>query len=152
MTEKDREKEQGRDPFGYMEELSEAYREAFAKRLAKSKPLADEKRDFVIKAQLDLSRTAGKLAVAFTRQEKKELARMMKESAEEILRVLAYDEEEIFAVGPLVDPPVELLLSRAVLLANRSLNACVRHAECDLKLFSLITSELSAIYALAALS
>ena len=137
----------------YMEELSAAYREAFAKRLAK-KPneLSEEKRGAIVKMQLELSRTAGKLALAFRIEEKKELARMIKESAEETLRALAYDEEETFAADPVTPEPPALLLTRAVMLGNRCLNLLVRHNECNERLFYLVSSELSALYALAAIN
>ena len=135
-----------------MEELSEAYQAAFAKRLAIGQSsLSEEKRTAIIRMQLELSRTAGKLALAFRSEEKKELARMIKESAEETLRALHYDEEEVFSADPITPLPPAVLLARAVMHANRSLNLLLRHKEADQRIFDLILSELSAIYAIAAM-
>lgn len=142
-----------KDPFSYMEKLSQAYEEAFSKRLKKvSPPFSPEKRELLVKMQCEISRIAGKLAVATGQEEKKELARMIKESAEESLRALRYDEEEPFGTDDLAMLPPALLSARAVLLANRSLNLVVRHTTCDAKLFPLLCSELSALYALAAIN
>ena len=152
MQKEERPIPQPTDPLAYMEELSVAYQRAFAERLAKSRcPLSEEKRAAILEMQLELSRAAGKLALAFGEESKKELARMIKESAEETLRALSYDEEEAFAADPLAPPSPSALLCRAVLLGNRCLNLLVRHAACDMKLFCLISSELSALYALAAI-
>ena len=138
---------------GYMEELSKAYREAFAKRLsARRKELSEEARGAIMRMQADLSRIAGKLALSFRAEEKKELARMIKESAEETLRALVYDEEERFAADPADPLPPAVLFSRAVILANRCLNLILRHKECDERLFQLILSEISALYAIAAIN
>ena len=138
---------------GYMEELSKAYREAFAKRLScHGKELSEEKRNAILRMQTELSRIAGKLAIAFHAEEKKELARMIKESAEETLRVLCYDEEETFSADPITPLPPAVLLSRAVMLTNRCLNLILRHTTCDERLFQLILSEISALYAIAAIN
>ena len=144
---------QGETTQDYMEELSAAYREAFAKRLAKrGHDLPDEKRNLIFKMQTELSRAAGKLAVSFRAEEKKELARMIKESAEETLRALRYDEEESFSADPATPEPPAVILTRAVMLANRCLNLLVRHNDCSERLFYLVSSELSALYALAAIN
>ena len=145
--------EEKEESFPYMEKLSQAYAEAFAKRLRHSEePLPQEKRELIVKMQCEISRTAGKLAVATAREERKELSRMIKESAEETLRVLRYDEEEPFGSDSLAALPPSLLLARAVLLANRCLNLLIRHTGTDTKLLPLVLSELSAIYALAAIN
>ena len=102
--------------------------------------------------QLEVSRLAGKLALAYSDESKKELARMVKESAEETLRALSYDDEETFAADPNEQPTPSALCCRAVLLCNRCLNLTVRHTACDWKLFCLLSSELSALYALAAIN
>lgn len=153
MEETSKKKQEQTESFSYMEELSKAYKEAFAKRLAGRAPcLNEEKRELLIKMQLEISRAAGKLALALSSEEKKELARMIKESAEETLRALAYDEEETFFADPINPLPPSLLLSRAVLLANRSLNLLVRHTRFDETPIFLVLSELSALYALAAIN
>ena len=139
--------------FGYMEELSKAYREAFSKRLASKKDiLSEEKRALLTSMQGEISLAGGKIALAVREEEKKELARMLKESAEECLGVLAGEEEPRFLPDPYAAKPLSFLLARATLLANRALNLLVRHGTCDDKLFRLITSELSALYAIAALN
>ncbi len=143
----------GTAPFDYMEALSKAYGEAFSKRLRKTDAdLSEEKRAALVKMQLDLSRSGGRLAVIFAQEEKKELSRMIKESAEESLRYLRYDEEEVFETDPFASLPPAAILSHAVLLANRSLNLLIRHTLSDEKPVRLVLSELSAIYALAALN
>jgi len=138
--------------FEYMEGLSRAYEEAFRKRLeGKTHALEGEKRAALCRMQGEISRTAGRIAILSSENEKKELARMVKESAEEILRLL--DSEEIaFSADPTQTPPISALLSRTTLLANRCLNLIVRHRETDERLFFLITSELSALYAIAAIN
>ena len=141
------------NPFEYMEALSKAYGEALSKRLHRGEcDLSEEKRAALIKMQLDLSRSGGRLAVIFAQEEKKELSRMIKESAEESLRYLRYDEEEVFETDPFASLSPAAILSHAVLLANRSLNLLIRHTLSDEKPVRLVLSELSAIYALAALN
>ena len=152
MSEKEKEEARATAPLDYMEELSEAYKAAFARRLAKGQSsLSEEKRRAIVRMQLELSRAAGKLALAFRSEEKKELARMIKESAEEALRAVNYDEEEVFSADPITPLPPAVLLTRAVMCANRSLNLLLRHRETDQKIFDLILSEISAIYAIAAI-
>lgn len=153
MQPEDRLPEKDSKALDYMEELSVAYQRAFAERLAKSRcPLSEEKRVLMIKMQREVSRNAGKLALIHSDESKKELARMIKESAEETLRALSCDEEEVFAADPEKQPTPSDLCCRAVLLCNRCLNLTVRHCACDQKLFCLISSELSALYALAAIN
>ena len=153
MANEDPKKTNEEEDFGYMVELSKAYQEAFSKRIAgKKNPLSEEKRALLATMQGELSRTGGKVALALREEEKKELARMLKESAEEFLRALAWEEEPDFTPDPYVLKPLPFLLARATLLANRSLNLLIRHGECDDKLFRLVTSELSALYAIAALN
>ena len=143
------EKQKGAEdsPFGYMEELSKAYQEAFTERLARQKfPLPEEKKGLIGRMQEEISRTAGRIAIGFREETKKELARMVKESAEETLRAIEYDEEPDFTTDPTERSTLSELLSRAVLLANRSLNLLVRHTRPNEKAAFLILSELSASY------
>jgi len=138
--------------FDYMEGLSKAYEAAFQKRLrGRERTLSDEKSAAIGTMQGEISRTAGRIAVLSADDAKKELARMIKESAEEILRLL--DKQEVdFSADPTDSPPISALLSRATLLANRCLNLLVRHGEADERLFYLTMSELSALYAIAAIN
>ena len=141
------------DNFEYMEELSKAYREAFAKRIAEHKPeLSEEKRNALTAMQWELARGAALLRRAFPTSEKQELAAMLKESAEECLRLLGYTESEVFSAADLTSLPLAAILTRAVMLANRSLNFAVRHAGASSQLQILILSELSVLYALAAIN
>ena len=140
-------------PFDYMEDLSKAYEESFAKRLrSKRDPLPEEKRDLLARMQLEVRRVASRLASVLPSEEKKELARMIEESAEETLQALRYDEKEVYPSDPFVTLPIVLALSRAVLLANRCLNLLVRHREAEERIAHLLLSELSALYALAAIN
>ncbi len=139
------------NPFAYMEELSKAYHEAFLKRVAKRTfPLQEEKRAALCSFQGEIARLADAALPALENEYKKELALMAKESAEECLRLLGKEGDERVAEPKPAALP--LLLSRAVLLANRSLNVLVRHAEADDKTAFLILSELSALYAIAAIN
>lgn len=149
----DRESEKPEESgFEYMEGLSKAYAEAFRKRLAgKSLALPEEKRAVITEMQREISRAAGRVAILSAEDAKKELARMIKESAEEILG-LTESEEITFSADPPNAPPLAALLARATLLANRCLNLVVRHAEATPRIFSLIVSELSALYAIAAIN
>ena len=141
------------NPFGYMEELSKAYKQAFAERIAgKKRLLSEEKRSAIAEMQGEISRAAGRIAVLSSENRKKELARMVKESAEETLRALDFDREPIFAADALPGPSAGVLLSRATLLANRCLNLLVRHTETEPRTIFLILSELSALYAFAAIN
>ena len=138
--------------FGYMEELSAAYAKAFRKRLAgKTRVLSEEKRAAIAEMQSEISRAAGRIAILSADEEKRELARMIKESAEETLRLLESD-EIAFTADPTRMPSLSALLSRATLLANRCLNLLVRHAEADERIALQILSELSALYAIAAIN
>ena len=141
-----------KNEFGYMEELSRAYAEAFQKRIAgKNRALPEEKRDAVARLQGEISRTAGRITMLSSDERKKELARMVKESAEEVLRAL--DVQEVaFHADPLQTPPFSALLSQATLHANRCLNLLVRHTEADERVTFLILSELSALYGIAAIN
>ena len=153
MPTEQEEKTPGQNDFGYMEELSKAYAEAFAGRLAgKNRSLSEEKRAAIAKMQAEISRDAGRIAVASREEEKKELARILKESAEEVLRVIGCDEEPNFVRDPVPMPSIAALLSRATLLANRCLNLLLRHREAEARPVFLILSELSALYAFAAIS
>ena len=137
----------------YMEELSKAYEEAFAKRLTvKRNRLPEEKRNAIGEMQAEISRIAGKIALLSTVDEKKELARMVKESAEETLRAIEYEAEPAFTADPTTPTPPALLLARATLLSNRCLNLTVRHTDFDAKVAFLLLSELSALYAFAAIN
>lgn len=137
---------------GYMEELSKAYAEAFRKRLAgKSRSLSEEKRTAIGEMQSELSRAAGRIALGMADSEKKELARMLKESAEEMLSLLETD-EIAFVADPERTPPLSATLVHATMLANRSLNLLIRHTQADERLMFLVLSELSALYALAAIN
>ena len=70
---------------------------------------------------------------------------MIAESAEECLRLIGKKgESEETSPAP--------TLPRAVLLANRSFNLLIRHTREQSPLTSLILSELSALYALAAIN
>lgn len=149
MSEK--ENKESTNPFAYMEELSKAYREAFLKRLAKAQnPLSEEKCAALCSFQQEIAGLAEAAASTFDDLQKKELAAMAKESAEECLRLLGKKEEK--RTTEQKAGTVSNLLSRAVLLANRSLNLVVRHAEFDDKTAFLILSELSALYAIAAIN
>ena len=135
----------------YMEELSKAYREAFRKRLASTAhSLPEEKRAALGEMQSELSRTAGKIALLSPSGEKKELACMLKESAEEILSLL--ETEISFTADPEETPPLSAMLTRATMLANRCLNLTVRHTRSNERIVHLLLSELSALYAFAAIN
>ena len=139
--------------FGYMEELSKAYREAFAKRLAQRKPvLPEEKRDAIARMQADLSVVADFARRKTNTNEQKELLSMVGESAQEVLRLLCIEQTQFSPSKDVSSFPVSALLMRGVMLGNRSLNLLVRHGEADGQLAFLILSELSALYALAAIN
>ncbi|MBQ7712353.1 MAG: hypothetical protein IJT69_00905 [Clostridia bacterium] len=145
------EKKPAENEGGYMEELSKAYAEAFRKRLAgNTRILPEEKRVAIAEMQRELSRTAGKLALLSPTNEKKELARMLKESAEETLSLL--ETEESFVADPAKAASLSALLTRATMLGNRCLNLLVRHTRSDERLVHLILSELSVLYAFAAIN
>ena len=77
---------------------------------------------------------------------------MLKESAEETLGAIGFTEEPDFSPDPTRGMTVPALLSRATLLANRCLNLLIRHGEGETRLFYLIISELSVLYAFAAIN
>ena len=130
--------------FSYMTKLSEAYKRAFAER----KPFAldKEKRLYLARMQRETEEIAKTLANYFEREEKKELALMLQKSANDAAMLLG----ECEAYEGEAEPPATSLLTRAVLLANRSLNALADERSCG-KLYHCILSEISALYALAAI-
>ena len=132
--------------FGYMEELSKAYEAALAKRLTRPS-LPEEKRAAVASMQREISEAAERVYPSAQSEEKKELLTMLKESAHECLTLL--EAENLPSVPSRV--PDAFLLSRAVILANRTLNLLVRHTKETSPLVFIILSELSALYALAAI-
>ena len=137
--------------FDYMEKLSEAYASAFAKRIAETAPpIPEEKRDLLVKMQREIAQISEAILPACKGEERKELTLMIRESAEEILTLFGAEREA--AKRPYASLPPALLLPRGVLLANRSLNAIIRHSKTDQRLLPLLLSELSAFYALAAIS
>lgn len=146
MSEEDKKKEVV-DDFGYMEELSRAYRDALTKRIAPRPVLPEEKKEAISAMQREIKETAERAFRSETREERRELALMIKESAEEALELLG---ESGVPISEKV--PAARALARAVMLANRSLNLLVRHAKEQSPLLSLILSELSALYALAAIN
>lgn len=142
-----------KDEFEYMEQLSKAYREAFAKRLIKKQSaFPEEKRAALSKMQAEEHRLAGMIAGGLSTEESRELAEMIKESASECLALLSFDENTVLPIPDLSTPHPARLLSRAVILANRCLNLLTRHTEGEPRLIFLILSELSALYALAAIN
>ena len=143
----DEEKENAsEDNFGYMEQLARAYREALTKRLTGRPSLSDEKKGLLAAMQREIKGIAWRVYQAEKREERRELSLMVTESAEECLRLL----EEEGGEGAEVRPAP--LLARAVLLANRCLNLLIRHARETSLLTTLVMSELSALYALAAIN
>ena len=144
MPEKDRESERA-DDFGYMEELSRAYREALTRRItSRESSISEEKRDLLGTIQREILYIAESTAREERGEARRELALMIRESAEECLRALSIEAKGESATLP--------SLSRAVLLANRALNLLIRHAREESKLTTFVLSELSALYALAAIN
>ena len=140
------------DTFGYMEELSKAYKEAFAKRLAKNQAsLPEEKRDAIAKMQGEIAACAAEIGAAAP-PVKKEFAAMIKESAEEVLHLLSESETPLPTQEEAASRPLSYLLTQCVILANRSLNLLTRHTENADRIVFVILSELSALYALAAIN
>ena len=135
--------------FGYMDELSRAYEAAFAKRLKKNE-LSNEKRELLFKMQTELISVAEEVREKEGSEERKELALMLFESARECARL--YGEESAGINEKKEGVPRAVLLARAVLLCNRSLNLLLRHEDGKEKGVLLILSELSALYALAAIN
>ena len=140
-----------KDNFEYMEALSKAYEEAFAKRLKKPSRLPEEKRDLIVKMQWEIDGLLALLCRAMHSDARKELGSMIRESATEVLRLLSAENAEDNA-RTLPNLPLTALLPRATLLANRSLNLLIRHGDTAEQMTFLILSELSALYALAAIS
>lgn len=138
------ESEEPTSDFSYMAKLSEAYKRAFAER----KPFAldEEKRLYIAKMQRETAEIARTLAGYFEREEKKELALMLQKSASDAVLLLG----ECEACAEDTARPAASLLTRAVLLANRSLNA-LSEAKAAGKLYHCVLSEISALYALAAI-
>lgn len=146
----DAEKKEGAIPeeetdFSYLAKLSEAYKEAQEERRKARFP--EEKRAYLCKMQAELVEIGRFLLHYFERAEKKELATMLLESAEQVFHAVSEkgDPTERFAIEAANDA----LLTRAVLLANRSLRL-IGAGQCDL--FRGISSEISALYALAAIA
>jgi len=145
MSEEKLHEESGKE-YDYMEELSKAYAAAFANRLERHPDLPEEQRDLLAKMQHEIYRLGESISNTTSRAENKELALLLRESAKECMRLFHADERTTQPM-PL---PSHLWLPRAVLLANRSLNL-LRHLEGNSHAITLILSELSALYALAAI-
>ena len=140
------EKEEPND-FGYMEELSKAYESALAKRLTRPYGLNEEKREIIAAMQSEIKYAAERTYPASGSEERKELLLMLRESAEECLHALSAEEK----VPSKQSVPDAALLSHALMLANRSYNLLLRHTKECSPLSMLVLSELSALYALAAI-
>ena len=139
--------QEAQNDFGYMEELSKAYEATFAKRLARPYGLEEEKRELIAAMQSEIKCAAERAYASARSEESKELLLMLRESAEECLHVLSLEEMS----KSKTNVPDGALLSHALILANRSYNLLLRHTrECS-PLTMLILSELSALYALAAI-
>ena len=151
MAENEEQNKQKED-FSYMEALSKAYEEAFAKRLKRSLRLSEEKRDLVVEMQREIDGLLGLLSRTMHSDVRKELASMIRESASEILHLISEDGTDAATANAPSNLPLTALLPRATLLANRSLNLLIRHGENTDRIVLLILSELSALYALAAIS
>ncbi|MBP5405248.1 MAG: hypothetical protein J6Y74_04815 [Clostridia bacterium] len=144
------EKKEGAAPeketdFSYMAKLAEAYKQAQEERRKARFP--EEKRGYLREMQAELAEIGRFLLHYFERAEKKELATMLLESAESVLHAISEegDQTKLFRIEEASDA----LLTRAVLLANRSLRI-IGAGQCDL--FRKISSEISALYALAAIA
>ena len=142
--EKKTENQEETSDFSYMAKLSEAYKRAFAEK----KPFVQdkEKRLYLARMQREMKRIATALAGYFEREEKRELALMLQKSAGDAAAMLGECEE----CAAEAERPAASLLVRAVLLANRSLNALADQRSCG-KLYHCILSEICALYALAAI-
>lgn len=140
------------DTFGYMEQLSKAYKEAFAKRIARKDAIVpEEKRDAIINMQEEIAACAAEIGAAVP-PVKKEFVAMIKESAEEVLHLLSKGEKTLLTQEKAASRPLSYLLTQCVILANRSLNLLTRHTENADRIVFVILSELSALYALAAIN
>ncbi len=146
----DAEKKEGAIPeeetdFSYLAKLSQAYKEAQEERRKTRFP--EEKRTYLYAMQAELIEIGRFLLHYFERAEKKELATMLLESAEQVFHAIREegDKDESFRIEEANDA----LLTRAVLLANRSLRL-IGAGQCDL--FRRISAEISALYALAAIA
>lgn len=151
MAENEEQNKQKED-FSYMEALSKAYEEAFAKRLKRSLRLSEEKRDLVVEMQREIDGLLALLSRTMHSDVRKELASMIRESSSEILHLISEDGTDAATASAPSNLPLTALLPRATLLANRSLNLLIRHGENTDRIVLLILSELSALYALAAIS
>ena len=125
--------------FSYLAKLSEAYKRTQAER--RKLELNDEKREYLLQMQRELAAVARALLTYFEREEKKELAAMLLANAENVISSLK-GERDADA------PPSEPSFIRAVLLANRSLNA-LGNGRGYGDLSHMILSEISALYALS---
>ena len=129
--------------FGYLAKLSEAYKRARAER--QKVELNEDKREYLRQMQRELAGIGRTLAEYFEREEKKELSVFLYKNAENVLRAIG-DEGTSAAPQEASEPS----FTRAVLLANRSLNAlCGRGGYGEL--YQRILAELSALYALASI-
>jgi len=129
--------------FSYLAKLSQAYKQAQAER--RKVDLGDEKRQYLITMQRELFSIGKHLLHFYLKNGKKELAAMLMTNAERLLHALS--EEPTDAANHPIDNVDATLLTRAVLLANRSLitvGATGKNGE----LFHMILSEISALYAL----
>lgn len=129
---------------GYMEELSRAYAAALKRRLERSTlpSLPEEKVALLLSLQREIWSAAASLLPYCKSEERRELTLLLRESAEECITLCAGETPK--EVG-------NTTLSRAVLAANRALNLLIRHRDGQDRLLYLILSELSALYALAAI-
>lgn len=143
------EKEEPAD-FGYMNELLKAYNESLRKKKAQNE-LSDEKKAYIASAERRVKEIASSIAARAPLAEIKELAFMAKESAEGCLNVIGEEDPSEEKPRDYANFPLPALLSRAVLLANRALNALVRNGRGNDRAISLILSQLSALYAIAAI-
>lgn len=137
--------------FGYMNEMLKAYRESLAAKRAE-KELSEEKKTFVASAERRVKQLCAAIAGRAALSEIKELAFMAKESADRFLKEIGETEDRESSAREFGDYPLPSLLSRCVLLANRALNAFVRHGKGNEKAITLLLSQLSALYAIAAIS
>ena len=136
--------------FGYMNDLLKAYEETLAKKKAK-RELSEEKKNYVASAEKRVKEICAAVAERAPLAEVKELSLMAKESAEQCLRAIGETEDEESRTRDYANYPLPSLLARCVLLANRALNTLVRNGRGCEKEITLILSQLSALYAIAAI-
>ena len=136
--------------FGYMDTLLKAYGESMAKRKEKQ-ALSEEKRAFVASAERRVKEICASLAARASVAEIKELSLMAKESAEQCLTLIGEDEKIEDTARDYARYPASDLLSRCVLLTNRALNVLVRGENGNDRAIRLLFSQISALYAIAAI-